>query len=749
MGQHEERRDLWWPTPAIELAKVLPLEGPPFRAERGGTLPELQVAYQSWGTLDEDRSNAALIIHPMTADTHVAGVGEQPPGWWDALVGPGKALDTNELFVICPNLVGGCYGSTGPRFPAPDGEPWLERFPLLTPRDLMRVQRLFLEQLGIERLRLVVGPSMGGMVAWEWAIEASDAVETVVVVAAPLVTSAQQIAWNWLQRRGIELDIAGSEESARWGQMVARGIGMVSYRSPVGLEEKFGREWFKKPGATLGDRGMYNIESWLRQHGRRIAKRFCPYTWILYSRLMDLHDIAEGRGGTLAALDAVRSKVVVVGIDTDNLYPAKDVHLGADILRHLGRSVEYAELRSLHGHDAFLLELDQLERVLRGAQRADTSGVPTTETRALRRIRLGLLGTGRVASALVRLLCEREDELAVEHGLAFDVVAAADIDAHKKLGTEFAEIDVGHDPSALVARGDLDVIVELTRGTDTSALISAAIEAGRSIVTPNKTLVHDHGEALETEALERGVRLAYHASIAAGWPLLFAIERLLDTQLYSRIEAVLSGPCNLVLEKVEEGSTLEEALAGIGHDAALDEAPILHTSGWVAAQKLLLAVSHARQRRYMPGEITLRGIEWLDGALVREARQLGLRVRLVGLYRESAERGAAPEAGVLPVALPEGGHLGSARGRTNVVVLGGEGIDEIVHTGKSEGPLPVATAVLSDLIGIADLSRSWTGRFKRAGRPASTPHFERYVRRQGGRVAIVAQDGPGAIPLLD
>ena len=168
----------------------------------------------------------------MTADCHATGeFAGQPTGWWEPLIGPGRAIDTDRYFVVCPNLIGGCYGTTGPRFPAIAGDPYLDEFPLLTPRDMMRVQKLFVEQLGIRKLALAIGPSMGG-------------------------TSPHQIGLNWLQRRGIELDFTENEQVATQGQMVARGVGMLSYRSPVGLEEKFGREYDLDIFMKQGTKGL-------------------------------------------------------------------------------------------------------------------------------------------------------------------------------------------------------------------------------------------------------------------------------------------------------------------------------------------------------------------------------------------------------------------------------------------------------------------------------------------------------------
>jgi homoserine O-acetyltransferase len=370
-----DNRDLWWAYPTAELAEVvhLPL-AEPFVAVHGGVLPSIQVSYESWGKLAPSGDNAVLIVHPMTADCHATGeFAGQATGWWEALIGPGRAIDTDRHFVVCPNLIGGCYGTTGPRFPAHDGNPYLKRFPLLTPRDMMRVQRLFLEAIGVKRLSMVIGPSMGAMIAWEWAIEACEMVDSTVVVAAPLRTSPYQIGLNWLQRRAIERDITEDDDVARVGQILARGVGMLSYRSPAGLEDKFGRKWFTKPGSTLGERGVYNIESWLRHHGKRIAKRFDPYTYLLFSRAMDLHDVSEGRGDLDYFLGRVACSVLVIGISSDNLYPATEVKAGADTLARLGCDVRYAEIHSTNGHDAFLLDTDQIATFLTSPLRENRS----------------------------------------------------------------------------------------------------------------------------------------------------------------------------------------------------------------------------------------------------------------------------------------------------------------------------------------------------------------------------------------
>ncbi|MCP3980853.1 MAG: homoserine O-acetyltransferase [bacterium] len=362
----DERRELWWPSPATERAEVVQVrpEGG-FTTLYGATLDGFQVAYESWGTPSEARDNVVLIVHPVALDAHVSGGFDgQAPGWWEDLIGPGRAIDTERDFVVCPNLLGGCYGTTGPRFPAPDGEPFLDRFPLLHPRDLMRFQRLFLDAIGVERPRMVVGPSMGGMVAWEWALAPDTAAQRVAIVAAPAETSPYQIGFNWLQFGSLEQQLQLEGKIARRAHALARGAGMLSYRSEPSLLDKFGRSWFKPPGATLAERGTFNVESWLRHQGTKSAKRFDPYSYMLLSRAMDLHDIGHERGAD-EALAACACPVLLVGIDTDRLYPASQVRGDAERLEHAGARVTYDEIRSPHGHDAIFLEIEALSAAFR------------------------------------------------------------------------------------------------------------------------------------------------------------------------------------------------------------------------------------------------------------------------------------------------------------------------------------------------------------------------------------------------
>ena len=742
-----DRRNLWWESPTVELGKVLHLDlEMPFRAEHGGYLPSIQVSYESWGELNEAKDNVVLVIHPMTADCHATGeFAGQAPGWWEPLIGPGRAIDTDRYFVVCPNLIGGCYGTTGPRFPAITGDPYLDEFPLLTPRDMMRVQQHFVERLGIRKLALAIGPSMGGMIAWEWAIEAPGLVEHVAVVAAPVRTSPHQIGLNWLQRRGIELDFTENEQVATQGQMVARGVGMLSYRSPVGLEEKFGREWFKEPGATLRERGMYNIESWLRHHGRRITKRFDPYTYLLFSRAMDLHDVSEGRGDLVSALDRVTCRVLVIGISSDYLYPRDEVKLGANVLEHLGRDIRFEEVRSPNGHDAFLLDTDQIETfVKRFLEHVPAVPAPAV-VREARRVRVAILGAGKVSASFVRLAREREQHIIERNGLAFEIAGVAEIDRHKTLDPVFDGIGVTLDPGGLVDRQGFDVLLDLTRGLGTYELVEKTLAKRRPVVTPNKILLRAHGEALDRLAFQQGVRLAYHDSIAAGWPLILALEQPLARGDVREIRAVLSSACNVMLELLEQGHDLQEA-AGQAQARDLTEPdPELDISGWDSAQKLKLLLTRITGKRYVGHDMETLGLDTVDPTLVRLASKEDLRVKLVAF---AATTNGTLRATVRPMAVRADGHLGMVKGQNNVVVTHAPDGGEMVYSGTGGGALPVATAVLNDLVGVFDPQHSWTGRFPAVDVPLTLPEFDRWLVPEGDWVRVAGSPREGAIPVL-
>ncbi|GAA1303144.1 homoserine O-acetyltransferase MetX [Saccharothrix xinjiangensis] len=312
-----------------------------------GALPglPLKIAYETWGEPNADRSNAVLVLHALTGDSHVAGgvePGHPTPGWWDGLVGPGRALDPAEWFVVAPNVLGGCQGTTGPWAAAPDGRPWGPRFPRVSVRDQVAAEVLLADHLGVGSWAAVLGGSMGGMRALEWAVSEPDRVRSLLVLAAPAASTAENVALASAQLRAIELDPVR-------GMGVARRIAHISYRSEPELDARFGRE--------VQPDGRFAVESYLDHHADKLARRFDPESYAVLTEAMNGHDVGRGRGGVRAALGRVTARTIVAGVDSDRLYPLRLQREVADAVPGAGG---LRVVTSPHGHDAFLIEVDQV-----------------------------------------------------------------------------------------------------------------------------------------------------------------------------------------------------------------------------------------------------------------------------------------------------------------------------------------------------------------------------------------------------
>jgi homoserine O-acetyltransferase len=339
--------------------------------ELGGHLRDVTLAYETWGELDPAGENAVLLVHALTGDSHAAGgpsPGHRRGGWWDAMVGPGRPIDTGRYFVVCSNVVGGCYGSTGPASEDPEGgRPYGMRFPLVTIRDMVRAQKRLLDDLGVRRLRLVIGGSIGGQQALEWAVEFPEFVEKAVPVAATGALGPQGIGMSEIGRRAImadpdwrEGDYYGTGKSPDIGLSIARMAGMMTYQSAPGQWERFARRRASRPALHDEFGGRFEIESYLHYQGQDLTRRFDANSYLYLSRAMDLYDVAAGYESEEEAYGRIEAEVLFVGISSDWLFPAAEVRASAEKARATGAQAHYAEIGTLSGHDAFLKDWNEL-----------------------------------------------------------------------------------------------------------------------------------------------------------------------------------------------------------------------------------------------------------------------------------------------------------------------------------------------------------------------------------------------------
>lgn len=357
------------------LDRIATLAGP-FALDGGASLPEIEIAYETYGTLNSEQSNAILICHALTGDQHVASPHPRTgkPGWWSRIVGPGRPIDTDRNLVICSNVLGSCMGSSGPASTDPaTGRPYAMRFPVITIRDMVRAQAGLLDHLGIQRLKAVVGGSMGGMQALQWAATYPERVEAALVIASSARHSAQNIAFHEVGRQAIMADpnwrggdYYGAEAPAA-GLAVARMAAHITYLSEAGLTEKFGRRLQARDAKSFGFDADFQVESYLRHQGLSFTDRFDANSYLFITRAMDYLDIAEEHGGSLAAaFKGSATRFCLISFDSDWLYPTAESRAIVHALNAAGAPVSFVELSSPFGHDSFLLEHMDMDRVIAG-----------------------------------------------------------------------------------------------------------------------------------------------------------------------------------------------------------------------------------------------------------------------------------------------------------------------------------------------------------------------------------------------
>jgi homoserine O-acetyltransferase len=335
--------------------------------ESGKTLAQAKLAFETWGTLNKDSSNGVLVLHALTGDSHAVGKAskEHPTeGWWSDLIGPGLYLDTDKYFVVAPNILGGCQGSTGPSSLDKQGREYGSRFPYLTIRDQVQAQVALSDLLGINSWHAIIGGSMGGMHVLEWAIEHPDRMKRIAVIAAPAVSGADQIALNSVQIEAIKADPnyqKGNYYDAKAGQgphaglALARRMALLNYRSPSELNQRFDRAWQSEIN-PLGDGGRFAVVSYLDFHGNKFTRRFDANSYICLVEAMNSHDVGRNRKSVKVALGKIKAKALVIGIDSDRLFPIETQQLIAD---NIGSELVGGKLHTItsdYGHDGFLIE---------------------------------------------------------------------------------------------------------------------------------------------------------------------------------------------------------------------------------------------------------------------------------------------------------------------------------------------------------------------------------------------------------
>jgi homoserine O-acetyltransferase/O-succinyltransferase len=356
-------------------ARRLALALPQLALESGEILAPVAIAYETWGALNAAGDNAVLLCHALTGDTH-AYAPETPDdpraGWWNPLIGPGHVFDPAKYFIICSNVLGGCYGSSGPTSPHPaDSQPYRLRFPLVTVNDMVAAQHALVTHLGVQQLAVVTGGSVGGLQTLAWAIQHPEMVARAIVLAASARLGTQGVAIDDIARQAIMGDPDWQEgqypldQGPATGLAIARMLNMLTYTSAGGMAQRFGRQFATRASDFPQFGARFDVETYLHHQAEKLVRRFDANTYLYLSSAMDRYDAAAPYGSDAAAFARITAEVLAVGIDTDWLFPAADVRALANGIRAAGGRAHYVEIASPEGHDAFLKEWDRLDAVLR------------------------------------------------------------------------------------------------------------------------------------------------------------------------------------------------------------------------------------------------------------------------------------------------------------------------------------------------------------------------------------------------
>lgn len=648
----------------------------PLKLESGRTLPSYHLAYTTYGDLNASKDNVVWIFHALTANS-------DPAEWWPGLVGEGKLFDPAQYYIVCVNMPGSCYGSIGPLdVDLKTNEPYLHDFTFFTIKDMVAVYARLKQHLGIERIHIGIGGSMGGQQLLEWAITSPDLFDYIFPIATNAQHSPWAIAINESQRLSIELDaswnyknsLAGSE-----GMKVARSVALLSYRNYITYntgQQEASNETFEN----------FRTAAYQKYQGLKLAKRFNAFSYYFLSKSMDSHNVGRGRESIEQALGGIRAKTLVIGISTDILFPLVEQ-------QRIAKAIPYAEFATIHsdyGHDGFLLEFEKISTLIKNfISAAGQVDAPASNTSPRKqKLVIGLFGFGVVGEGFYKVLHQTASMNAV-----IKKVCIKNID--KKRNAPISLFTTNRDE--LLNDKEINVIVEVIDNSDDAFYIATtAMKNGKAIVSASKKMIAEHLSELLSLQLKTDVPFLYESAACASIPVIRNLEEYYDNDLLECITGIVNGSTNYILTKIfDEGLSFATALQSAQQLGFAESNPDFDVLGIDAVNKLTLLLVHSYGIIAEPGTLLYSGINNISKADARLAVERDWQVKLTA--RAVKLKNGNVTAFVLPQFIDRDSQLFNVKNEFNGVVIKSSFADEQFFYGKGAGSLPTASAVLSDI----------------------------------------------------